>query len=192
LLLDSTVWRMTMRRPKRVASEPGPGYPSLEGYACERRGFLRRLFIGAVTLGVGSRALSACTSSVSIDGGREDPELLTVRLPGAGFASAYLNPDEYVRFAVTFTTYNEALAAYFRSHESEGLAVMSNALSPFHCTDFGSRMTAARAALAAALEDHYLSLHDDEGRLVNSLDLVVDTCEYAPPIGGVMEDPGYP
>jgi hypothetical protein len=177
----------------RVTRKSDPAYPTLEDFACERRGFLRRLFVGAVTLGVGGRALSACTSSVTIDGETAHPDLHSVRLPGSGFASAYIGYEEYVHFAVTFNTYNEAFAAWYRSNEAEGLGVLAAALTPFGCSDLSSGMTAVRTALAVALEDHYLSLHDDEGPLVNSIEAIVDSCEYMPPIGGgVAEDPHYP
>lgn len=181
-----------MGKPRRVETTPEPGYPSLEGYACERRGFLRKLFMGAVSLGVGSRVLAGCESTTDIDGSTTHPDLHTVRLPGEGFGSAYLGWEEYVRFAVTFTTYNEALAAYYRSHEPEGLSALILGLASYTCSDFTGTMRDVRRNMAVALEDHYLSIHDDDGPLVESLQMIVDTCEYSTPIGGAMEDPHYP
>ncbi|MBW2263045.1 MAG: hypothetical protein JRG91_13790 [Deltaproteobacteria bacterium] len=175
---------------KRVESTPEPGYPNLLQYVCERRQFLRKLALGVLTVGVGGRVLAACTSTNGIDG--RPGTLHTVRLPGEGFASAYISFDNYLRYSVTITTYNEALAVYFRSPESDGLSVMAVALSGTTCEDFSGPLGSVEAALQAALEEHYFGLFADEGPGIETAQLHVETCEIAA-MDGVMEEPSpYP
>ena len=178
-----------MPRPQRSA--PEPGYPSLSDATCGRRQFIRRLAVGAVSLGVGGRLL-ACTSTSGISGDPDPRDLHEVRQPAEGFANAYLRYDEFVRFAVTFTTYNEAMAAYFRENETEGVVAMTIAVQDLRCSAFDDEPGRVRGILQDALEDHYLGLHDDTGPLVESLDLVVQTCEVSVDIGGAAPYPGYP
>jgi hypothetical protein len=176
-----------MPRPLRSASSPG--YPSLSDAPCGRRQFLRRLAVGAVSLGVGSRLL-ACTSTRDISG---NPGMLhTVRQPGEGYANLYLDSGEYVRFAVTFTTYNEAMAVYFRDAETEGVMAMTAAVRGLTCSTFSDHPGQVERILQDALEDHYLGLFDDTGTLIESLDLEVQSCEVSVDIGGVAPYPGYP
>ncbi|MBW2263047.1 MAG: twin-arginine translocation signal domain-containing protein [Deltaproteobacteria bacterium] len=181
-----------MARRKRVDTTSGQGYPSLSQYVCERRQFLRKLALGAVTLGLGSRVLSACTSTGGIIGNPDPRTLHTVRLPGEGFASAYISFDNYLRYSVTITTYNEALAVYFRSPESEGLTVMAMALSATTCEDYDGPLGSIEAALQAALEEHYFDLFADEGPGLETVQLLVETCEFAAMDGGMEEPSPYP
>jgi hypothetical protein len=178
-----------MAKPQKTKSPAA--YPSLEQYTCERRSFLRRLVFGAVAAGVGGRILSACTSTTSIDGRSTMPDLHTVRSPGSGFASAWIGTEEYLRYAVTFTTYDEEFAEFYRSNEDQALIVFSSILSGYSCDDFSGSMTAVRTALAAALEEHYRGLFGETSDLVHSLEILVEECEWMP-IAGDMEEPGYP
>jgi hypothetical protein len=174
---------------KRVESKPEPGYPNLSQYTCERRQFLRKLALGALAAGVGGRVLAACTSTSDIEG--RPGTLHTVRLPGEGFASAYMSYDEYLRYSVTFTTYSEALAEAYRGSDSEGLVVCSGVLSGSSCAEIESSHAAIRDALRSALESHYLETHADEGAGIHTLTFHVEECETAL-IGGDIEEPGYP
>ena len=115
-----------------------------------------------------------------------------MRQPGEGYANVYLSYDEYVRFAVTFTTHNEAMAVYFRENEMEGVVAMTVAVQHLSCAMFEERRGEVRRILQDALEDHYLGLHDDTGTLIESLDLEVQTCEVSVDIGGAAPYPGYP
>ncbi len=178
-----------MPRPLRSAFHPG--YPSLSDTACGRRQFLRRLAVGAVSLGVGGRLL-ACTSTRDISGNPDPRDLHEVRQPGEGYANVTLSSDEYVRFAVTFTTYNEAMAVYFRANEMEGVVAMTVAVQDLSCRAFDDDPGRVKRLLKDALEDHYLGLFDDTGSLIESLDLDVETCEVSVDIGGAAPYPGYP
>ena len=173
---------------KRVESKEQPGYPNLAQYACERRQFLRKLALGALAVGVGSRVLG-CTSSRGISG--QPGTLHTVRLPGEGFASAYMTHDEYLRYCVTFTTYNEAFAETYRTSESEGLVALSAVLSGSSCVEIESSPGDVRRALRAALETHYGETYSDDGPGIHELTLHVEECETAM-MAGDIEEPGYP
>ncbi|MBW2263048.1 MAG: twin-arginine translocation signal domain-containing protein [Deltaproteobacteria bacterium] len=179
-----------MPRPQRSA--PHPGYPALSEVTCGRRQFLGRLAVGAAALGVGSRLLSACTSTRDISGNPNPGDLHEVRQPGEGYANVYLSSDEYVRFAVTFTTYNEAMAVYFRENEMEGVVAMTVAVQDLSCSTFHDHPATVKRILQDALEDHYLGLFDDTGSLIESLDLDVESCEVSVDIGGAAPYPGYP
>jgi len=176
---------------KRVESTVEPGYPNLSQYRCERRQFLRKLALGALAAGVGGRILSACTSTGDITGNPNPRTLHTVRLPGEGFASAYMSYDEYLRYSVTFTTYNEAFAEAYRGSDSEGLVVCSGVLSGSSCVEIESSPAAIRAALRSALETHYLETYADDGAGIHELSLHVEECETAM-MAGDIEEPGYP
>ena len=176
---------------KRVESTPEPGYPNLLQYACERRQFLRKLALGALTLGVGGRVLAAGTATSGIDGRPNPGTLHTVRLPGEGFASAYIGFDDYLRYFVSFTTYNEAFAEYFRSSDSEGLVVLTGVLGGSSCDEIESSPGTIRSAIRSALESHYFETFADEGAGVHELTFHVEECETAM-IGGDIEEPGYP
>jgi len=181
-----------MARRKKVETASDEGYPSLSQYVCERRQFLRKLALGAVALGVGSRVLSACTSTGGITGNPDPRTLHTVRLPGEGFASAYISFDHYLRYSVTITTYNEALAVYFRSPESEALTVMAAALSGTTCEDYDRPLGSLEARLLSALDDHYFGLFADDGPGIETADLLVETCETAMMDGGMDEPSPWP
>jgi hypothetical protein len=181
-----------MARRKRVEQATDQGYPSLSQYTCERRQFLRRLALGALAAGVGGRLLAACTSTDDITGNPDPRTLLTVRLPAEGFASAYISWDHYLRYAVTITTYNEALAAYLRGPESEALTVMASALSDTTCEDYEGSLGGIEARLLAALEGHYFGLFADDGPGIESASLAIETCETAPLDGGVDEPSPWP
>jgi hypothetical protein len=142
-----------------------------------------------VSLGVGSRLL-ACTSTRDISG--NPGTLHAVRQPGEGYANLYLDSGEYVRFAVTFTTYNEALAVYFRENETEGVMAMTASVRGLTCETFSDHPGSVERFLKDALEDHYLGLFDDTGTLIESLDLEVESCEVSVDIGGAAPYPGYP
>ncbi len=174
---------------KRVESTSQPGYPNLSQYTCERRQFLRKLALGALAAGVGGRVLAACTSTSGIEG--RPGTLHTVRLPGEGFASAYIGFDDYLRYSVTFTTYNEALAEHYRSSDSEGLMVLSGVLSGSSCEEIESSPAAVRGALRTALETHYFETYAGDGAGIHELTFHVEECETAM-IGGDIEEPGYP
>ncbi len=174
---------------KRVQTAAEPGYPNIAQYACERRQFLRKLALGALTLGVGGRVLAACTSTSGIEG--RPGTLHTVRLPGEGFASAYIGFDDYLRYFVSFTTYSEAFAEYFRSGDSEGLVVLAGVLSGSSCEEIEGSPAAVRGALRSALESHYFETFADDGAGIHELTFHVEECETAM-IGGDIEEPGYP
>ena len=133
--------------------------------------------------------VAAFNSTSGIEG--RPGTLHTVRLPGEGFASAYLGFDDYLRYSVTLTTYNSALAGYFRSSDSEGLVVTSGVLSASSCEEIESSPAAIRAALHTALETHYFETFADEGEGIHELTFHVEECETAM-IGGDIEEPGYP
>jgi len=179
-----------MPRPLKIS--PVPGYPSLSDAPCGRRQFLRKIALGALAAGVGSRVLAACTSTGDITGNPNPGTLHEVRQPGEGYANVYMSSDEYVRFAVTFTTYNEAMAAYFRENEMEGVVAMTVAVQDLSCSMFSDHRREVRRILQDALEDHYLGLFDDTGTLIESLDLEVESCEVSVDIGGAAPFPGYP
>ena len=181
-----------MARRKKVKVAARQGYPSLSQYVCERRQFLRKLALGAVTLGVGSRVLPACTSTGGITGNPDPRTLHTVRMPGEGFASAYISYDSYLRYAVTITSYNEALAAYLASPESDGLVVTGAALNGTACEDYDGPLGALEARILSALDAHYFDLFADEGPGIESVLLEVDHCEYSPLDGGIDEPSPYP
>ncbi len=177
---------------KRVETASDQGYPSLTQYVCERRQFLRKLALGAVALGVGSRVLPGCTSTGGITGSPDPRTLHTVRLPGDGFASAYISYDHYLRYCVTITTYNEALAVYFRSPESEALTVMAAALNDTTCTDYEGPLGSLESRLLGALEEHYFGVFADDGPGIEQATLLVETCETAPMDGGIDEPSPWP
>jgi hypothetical protein len=174
---------------KRVESTPEPGYPSLSQYTCERRQFLRNLALGALAAGVGGRVLAACTSTSDIEG--RPGTLHTVRLPGEGFASAYLGFDDYLRYFVSFTTYDPALAEHYRSNDTEGIVALSGVLSASSCEEIERSHAAISDALRSALESHYFETHADDGAGIHELTFHVEECETAM-IGGDIEEPGYP
>ncbi|MBW2263046.1 MAG: twin-arginine translocation signal domain-containing protein [Deltaproteobacteria bacterium] len=178
-----------MPKPQRSAHHPG--YPALSDVTCGRRQFLGKLAVGAVALGVGSRLLAACTSTSGIDGRPNPGTLHTVRLPGEGFASAYIGFDDYLRYFVSFTTYNEAFAEYFRSSDSEGLVVLSGVLNESTCEEIESSPGTIQRALLAALESHYFETFVDDGAGIHELTFHVEECETAM-IAGDIEEPGYP
>jgi len=178
--------------PRPLRSALFPGYPALSDLTCGRRQFIRKLAVGAAAIGVGGRFLAACTSTSDISGDPDPRDLHEVRQPGEGYANVYLSSDEYVRFAVTFTTYNEAMAVYFRANEMEGVVAMTVAVQDLSCRAFNDEPGRVKRILQDALEDHYLGLFDDSGSLIESLDLDVETCEVSVDIGGAAPYPGYP
>jgi len=181
-----------MARRKRVETASDQGYPSVSQYRCERRQFLRRLALGALAAGVGGRILSACTSTGDITGNPDPRTLHTVRLPGEGFASAYISWGHYLRYSLTITTYNEALAATFRDPGSEALTVMASALSDTTCEDYAGSLGWLEARLLAALEEHYFGVFADDGTGIESAALAIESCETAPMDGGVDEPSPWP
>lgn len=49
-----------MDRPKRVTGPSDPGYPTLATFSCDRRGFLHRMALSGVSIGLGGGLLAAC------------------------------------------------------------------------------------------------------------------------------------
>lgn len=182
-----------MARPKRLESYPVQPYPTLEEYTCERRAFLRKLACGVVALGAG-RLLTACYSTRDITGQAPERDLHEVRLPGEGFVSAYMRYDEYLRYAVTFTTYSAPLADYYRAAEEEGTEVLSAKLFEFECAAMTDpdRLPGVRVALVEALENNFASHVTDDGPRIHSLELIVESCEYVGTPDGGVSMPDFP
>lgn len=176
-----------MARRKKVETTPEQGYPTLREFVCGRRQFLRKLVLGAAAVGA-SRVLSGCYSTSE----RDDRDLLDVRLPATGFATMILDAGEHLRYAVVISTYNAALAEYFRSNAAEGITAINEETRGYSCGDFTGEMRRARRAFVLALEGHYTRVFDDSGPLIDSLDLIVESCEISTEIGGVAPYPGYP
>ncbi len=184
-----------MARPVKAKDRSGQAYPTLEQFACERREFLQRLALGAISIGVGGRLLSACTSTTELSGIVPEPDLFAIRLPAEGFASAYLGRgSEYLRFAVRLTTENEALASYYRAAEAEGTGVASGAIAPFSCSEVADPAMQAtiQASLIQALDANYDASVDDPGPRIRTLSLEVESCEYIGGPDGGVDMPEYP
>jgi hypothetical protein len=194
-----------MARAKRPLPTHVPGYPNLSQFVCGRRRFLRTLTLGAVSLGVGSRLLSACTESTGIVGStrrdgesREDPEadLHNVRLPESGFASAYLSHatdpgggnEDFLHYAVSFSTYNERLAHYYRDAVEETLAMLAEGLYGHTCHHVENQPTLIEDKIRDILERHYTDIHGHEEPLIHTLLLIVDYCEHYTVPAGVPPD----
>jgi hypothetical protein len=179
-----------MSRRRKPRTYPTQTYPTLGAFVCGRRQFLRNLGLGALAVGAG-RLLAACESTRGIDGHTEPGELFTVRLPGEGFASTYLSYDEYLRYAVSFTTYNEELAAHFRAAHEETLVTVSGLLAAHSCEEFTGPLGSIEDSIRTRLEELYEELHGETIPMIHSLTLIIDGCEWMPIAGGDRE-PGYP
>jgi hypothetical protein len=187
----------TVSKPKKLDRYPEQSYPSLDQAMCDRRGFLRRMIVGAAAATVGGRILAACTSTTDISGALPEGELHTVRLPGEGLGGAYVRPDgweydAYVTFAVTFTTRDRTLADLFREDETTGLGVCSATLSSYTCPEIETNREAVASSIRAALEDGFREMTGREGGGILSLELMVDSCQGLEGPGGVVEEPYYP
>jgi hypothetical protein len=175
--------------PRRVESISEPGYPSLGEYACGRRQFLRKLGLGALAVGAG-RLLAACESSRGISGHAVPGELFTVRLPEEGSASAYLGYDEYMRFSVTLSTYDEEMAGYFRGTRLDALEIVTRLFDGLSCSDFETSLRSIERSVRDALEAHHTEVRGDTGASIHSLEIAVETCETA--MAGDISEPGWP
>ncbi len=182
-----------MRRPRKVESYPEADYPTLARYGVSRRRFLRGLAAG-VAAGLGAGLFARCTSTSGITGSPgPSPEVFTVRLPGEGWATAYLMEWDYLTYGATFTTHDELFAAYFTGSPELGLGAMAAVLSSRYCSDLfdESRRAAVLADLQAALEAHYRESTGDVGTWILTFQMTVDSCEEMA-VAGDMEVPPYP
>lgn len=184
-------------KPKKVTSYPDQGYPSIHELTCERRDFLRRLVVGAVSVGVGSRLLAACTpTSEGLVGHVVGSELITVRLPGEGTAGVYLSDwyGGYLVYRVVFTTYSEQLAGYYQVQPSMGLQVAGGVLSTHSCSDMWVAETVRE--MEGAIKDAFVAHHRDvTGDLeseIHTLSLEVVSCESTDMPDGGADMPDYP
>jgi hypothetical protein len=184
---------MQMKRPRKVESVKPAQYPTLDDFRCGRRNFLRKLALG-ISIGIGAPLIVRCTGTSGITGRPGPvPELFTVRLPGEGFATAYLMDWDYLEYAVTFTTYDETFASYFESHLDLALTACSEVLSTRYCYQVQDESVrgALLGELRAALETHFAGATGSEGTWIESMSLHVESCQEMA-VAGDMEYPSYP
>ncbi len=182
-----------MAKPKKLDRYPEQDYPSLAEFT-DRRGFLKRIMLGALAVGAGSQLATGCVNFPQDDiaGGMRPPDYFDVRLPAEGFASAYLNEGDYLTFAATLITYDEAVADHLRASPEDGVGVLSAALVSTSCgqvTDPDQR-TALEQALAQALQESLAQQFANPA--IAELTLLVDVCEDGMIAGGEPVPPDYP
>jgi len=116
------------------------------------------------------------------------PEYHMVNLPSNGNDYTILGVDEELYYSVTFITYDESLAEYFRQTESDALILIRNALSTTNCgkLDLGEM----EPQIKLLLEAHYEEQSGRKGVMIESLTLLVDSC-FAMPLAGGMPEPQY-
>ena len=237
-----------MKTPTRIEHGTDAGYPTLEEFNCGRRSFLKKIAVGALSLGVGTTMVSACSDAfrgnaappddtgyippdtrsdteapdvfeetniprvdtwqnevdiqpettveeedIPMPGGMPEPDYYNVRLPSTGFTQAYLSYGDYLSFAVSFVTYDAALAAYCRDAQGDGIDAITPLLSEATCEsiEHGETLVALQDSIKVALEQHFQDEFGGHGR-IESLNLVVDFCEYWGEIDGDAPAPDYP
>jgi hypothetical protein len=172
-------------------------YPTLEQYRCGRRDFLHRVAVAAAGVGL-ARVLPGCGPHEFIDG--EGGTLQEVRLPGTGSTSTYIfstygdgwgDEEHYLTYSATFTTFDEPLAGYYRSHDIEGITVMNDALYGLSCGDLAAGLATARGRLITALEENYASATGASAR-IRDLELRIVSCETFSATPGTAPEPSYP
>lgn len=116
------------------------------------------------------------------------PEYHMVNLPSDGNDYSNLGVDEQLSYSVTFITYDESLAEFFRQTESESMVLIRNILSTTSCGTLDSGEMETQIQLM--LEEYYAEQSGRTGVVIESLTLLIDSCVVMPLPGG-MSDPQY-
>ncbi len=196
-----------MKPLRPIKSKAAPAYPARdEQRATSRRGFLRRVALGAVAAGLGGSVLSGCLDgssrgkagdSTTVDIALE--KLQSVRLPGDGFESVWESTTSYdeqqmtVSFALVLETRDGALADHFRQYPQEGIYAAQQILFRSDCETLQSStdLIDREEAIAIALEQCYCNATNEDSSGMVSVKLSIDSCEEYWMMGGVAPDPNW-
>ena len=128
-------------------------------------------------------------------GGIMEPHYFEVRLPEEHFWYIFISDSDYLSYGITFVTYDEYFAEYFRQNPQLSMEIASDALLNKLCEDFETQegIQQAQQELIAALETHYNSVNSmGNQNWIESLTLLIDFCESNMMIDGDIAEPEYP
>lgn len=131
--------------------------------------------------------------SEPLGGGAPQEQLFDVVLPATGLHSAYLADDGYLQYAIALKTTDQGLFQHLTTAPDDALAAADAVLGPLSCDDLGpDGLAAAEQAVREALEQAYAAVAGYSGAWIESLELLVDSCEAQEPLDGDVADPRYP
>ena len=201
-------------RIRRRVDDSGADYPSLQEHMLTRRRFLR---LAGVSLAAGG-VLAGCGRNLGImdgdggvhdsgvDGGKEpdadveilgvmqEPDYFTLRIPGTGETTAYLEDGGICRFYVNVATYDALSHDLLRDNPGRSQEVTRETVADFTYDDLETEegIVDAEAALRESLLELLEGWADGELMSIEAVTLVITHLEPEQMLDGGMPRPDYP